>query len=215
MQGSAGFGTSKSPSAPAVMVDIYKQPNANTIPLTKAVETELESLKSSLPAGVTMDTHVFRQADFIERSIDNVKEGLWEGSLFVFVILFLFLWNFRTTIINIIAIPTSFLITFLFMRAFDLSINTMTLGGLAVAIGLIIDDAIVDVENVFRRLKENKLKGEPEPPLEVIFKASSEIRNSIVYATAIIILVFLPLFFLSGVEGRMFAPPRVSRSSFR
>ena len=201
MRGSSGFKSSS-----AVMVDIYKQPNANTIPLTKSVETELAALKNSLPAGVTMDTHVFRQSDFIERAIDNVKEGLWQGSILVFIILFLFLWNFRTTLINILAIPTSFLVTFLFMRAFDLSINTMTLGGLAVAIGLIIDDAIVDVENVFRRLKENRLRGEPEQPLEVVFKASSEIRNSIVYPTFIIILVFLPLFFLSGIEGRMFAP---------
>jgi CzcA family heavy metal efflux pump len=201
MRGSAGFN-----SAPAVIVDIYKQPNANTIPLTKRVEAELESLKSSLPPGVTMDTRVFRQSDFIERAIDNVQEGLWQGAILVFVVLFLFLWNFRTTLINIVAIPMSFLITFLFLRAFDLSINTMTLGGLAVAIGLIIDDAIVDVENVFRRLKENHLRGEPSPPLEVVFQASSEIRNSIVYATFIIILVFLPLFFLSGVEGRMFAP---------
>ena len=200
-RGSAGFNAS-----PAVILSIYKQPNANTIPLTAALEVALGDLQGSLPAGVTMDTHVFRQADFIERAIDNVKEGLWEGSILVAVILFLFLWNFRTTVINIAAIPTSFLITFLFMKAFGLNINTMTLGGLAVAIGLIIDDAIVDVENVFRRLKENKLKGEPEPPIQVIFKASAEIRNSIVYATFIIVMVFLPLFFLSGVEGRLFAP---------
>src|ERR1035437_3355579 len=190
MRGSAGFGKSGGTSAPAVMIDIYKQPNANTIPLTNAVEVELESLKAALPPGVTMNTHVFRQADFIERAIDNVKEGLWVGSLLVLVILFLFLWNFRTTLINIVAIPTSFLVTFLFMRGFDLSINTMTLGGLAVAIGLIIDDAIGDVENVFRPLKENHQKGEPEPPLEVVFKASSEIRNSIVYPPFIIILAF-------------------------
>jgi len=201
-RGSAGFN-----GAPAVMLNIYKQPNANTLPLTQAVENALEGLKPSLvSAGITMDTHVFRQADFIQRAIDNVKEGLWEGALLVAVILFFFLWNFRTTLINITAIPTSFLITFLFMKALDLGINTMTLGGLAVAIGLIIDDAIVDVENVFRRLKENKLKGAPEPPLQVVFKASAEIRNSIVYATLIIVMVFLPLFFLSGVEGRLFAP---------
>jgi len=199
-------GTASLNGAPAVILSIYKQPNANTIPLTATVEQALEDLKGALPPGVIMDTHVFRQADFIERAIDNVKEGLWEGGILVAIILFFFLWNFRTTIINITAIPTSFLITFLFMKAFDLGINTMTLGGLAVAIGLIIDDAIVDVENVFRRLKENKLKGEPEPPLQVIFKASAEIRNSIVYATLIIVMVFLPLFFLSGVEGRLFAP---------
>lgn len=200
-RGSAGFN-----DFPAVILSIYKQPNANTIPLTKSVEEALKSLEASLPPGITMNTHVFRQADFIERAIDNVKEGLWEGAILVAVILFLFLWNFRTTLINLTAIPASFLITFLFMRAFDLGINTMTLGGLAVAIGLIIDDAIVDVENVYRRLKENKERGEPTPPLQVVFEASSEIRNSIVYATFIIILVFLPLFFLSGVEGRMFAP---------
>ncbi len=200
-RGSAGFN-----AQPAVILSIYKQPNANTIPLTNSVEEALESLKASLPPGVTMDTHVFRQADFIERAIDNVKEGLWIGAILVAIILFLFLWNFRTTLINITAIPASFLITFLFMQSFDLGINTMTLGGLAVAIGLIIDDAIVDVENVYRRLKENKERGEPVPPLQVVFDASSEIRNSIAYATFIIILGFVPLFFLSGVEGRMFAP---------
>ncbi|OFV98061.1 MAG: multidrug transporter AcrB [Acidobacteria bacterium RIFCSPLOWO2_02_FULL_61_28] len=200
-RGSAGFNGS-----PAVILSVYKQPNASTIPLTNSVEEALVSLQGSFPPGVTLDTRVFRQADFIERAIDNVREGLWQGAILVGVVLFLFLWNFRTTLINITAIPTSFLITFLFMRAFDLGINTMTLGGLAVAIGLIIDDAIVDVENVYRRLKENKERGEPKPPLQVVFEASSEIRNSIVYATLIIILVFLPLFFLSGVEGRMFAP---------
>ncbi|MBI4443364.1 MAG: efflux RND transporter permease subunit, partial [Acidobacteria bacterium] len=200
-RGVAGFN-----GAPAVIMSIYKQPNANTIPLTEDVEQALASLKASLPPGVAMDTRVFRQADFIQRAIDNVERGLWEGAILVFIILLIFLANIRTTVINITAIPTSFLITFLFMKAFGLGINTMTLGGLAVAIGLIIDDAIVDVENVYRRLKENKERGEPEPPLQVVFKASSEIRNSIVYATYIIILVFLPLFFLSGVEGRMFAP---------
>ncbi len=200
-RGSAGFNAS-----PAVILSIYKQPNASTIPLTRSVEDALASLQGSLPAGVRLDTEVFRQADFIERAIDNVREGLWLGAVLVAMILFLFLWNFRTTLINVTAIPASFLITFLFMHLFDLGINTMTLGGLAVAIGLIIDDAIVDVENVFRRLKENKERGEPKPALQVVFEASSEIRNSIVYATLIIILVSVPLFFLSGVEGRMFTP---------
>ncbi|MBI4464498.1 MAG: efflux RND transporter permease subunit [Acidobacteria bacterium] len=200
-RGTAGFN-----GAPAVIMSIYKQPNAPTIPLTRDVEQALDSLKTALPPGLSLNTRVFRQADFIQRAIDNVERGLWEGAFLVFIILLIFLANIRTTIINITAIPTSFLITFLFMKAFDLNINTMTLGGLAVAIGLIIDDAIVDVENVYRRLKENKERGEPEPPLQVVFKASSEIRNAIVYATYIIILVFLPLFFLSGVEGRMFAP---------
>ncbi|MBI3896398.1 MAG: efflux RND transporter permease subunit [Acidobacteria bacterium] len=201
MRGSAGFN-----GASAVLLSIYKQPNSNTIPLTKDVVQALDTLKASLPPEITMNTHVFRQADFIERAIDNVKEGLWEGGILVALILLIFLANFRTIIINLTAIPLSFLITFLFLKFFDLNINTMTLGGLAVAIGLIIDDAIVDVENVYRRLKENKERGEPEPPLRVIFNASCEIRNSIVYATFIIVLVFLPLFFLTGVEGRMFAP---------
>jgi len=200
-RGTAGFNAS-----PAVILSIYKQPNASTIPLTRSVEEALVSLQGSLPAGVRLDTEVFRQADFIQRAIENVREGLWHGAVLVGIVLFLFLWNFRTTLINVTAIPASFLITFLFMHLFDLGINTMTLGGLAVAIGLIIDDAIVDVENVFRRLKENKERGEPKPALQVVFEASSEIRNSIVYATLIIILVSVPLFFLSGVEGRMFTP---------
>ncbi len=200
-RGTAGFN-----GTPAVILSIYKQPNANTIPLTADVEAALASLEETLPVGITMDTHVFRQSDFIQRAIDNVKSGLWEGAILVALVLFLFLWNFRSTFITLTAIPTSFLITFLFMKFFDLGVNTMTLGGLAVSIGLIIDDAIVDVENVFRRLKENKLRGEPESPLKVVFLASAEIRNSIVYATFIIVLVFIPLFFLTGVEGRLFAP---------
>ena len=203
MRGSAGFNAEE---APTVIMSIYKQPGANTIPLTREVERALEGMQESLPAGVIMDTHVFRQASFIELAIANVEEGLVEGSVLVTIVLFLFLLNFRTTFITLTAIPTSFLVTLFFMRSFDLSINTMTLGGVAIAIGLLIDDAIVDVENVFRRLKENRERETPEPILQVVFKASVEIRSSIVYATFIIILVFLPLFFLSGVEGRMFAP---------
>ena len=203
MRGSAGFNAEE---APTVIMSIYKQPGANTIPLTREVERALEGMQESLPAGVIMDTHVFRQASFIELAIANVEEGLVEGSVLVTIVLFLFLLNFRTTFITLTAIPTSFLVTLFFMRSFDLSINTMTLGGVAIAIGLLIDDAIVDVENVFRRLKENRERENPEPILQVVFKASVEIRSSIVYATFIIILVFLPLFFLSGVEGRMFAP---------
>jgi CzcA family heavy metal efflux pump len=200
-RGTAGFN-----AGPAVILSIYKQPNGDTIALTKALESAIDSLRPSLPAGVSLDAHVFRQADFIQRAIDNVKQGLVEGSIFVAIVLFLFLWNFRTTVINIVAIPASFLLTFLVMKFLGLGVNTMTLGGLAVAIGLIIDDAIVDVENVFRRLKENRHLENPRPVLQVIFDASAEIRNSIVYATFIIVLVFVPLFFLSGVEGRLFAP---------
>ena len=200
-RGSAGFNAS-----PAVILSIYKQPNASTIPLTRSIEEALASLQGSLPPGIRLDTEVFRQADFIERAIDNVKEGLWVGALLVAMILFLFLWNFRTTLINVTAIPASFLITFLFMRIFDLGINTMTLGGLAVAIGLIIDDAIVDVENVYRRLKENKERGEPKPALQFVFEPRPRFGTPSSTATLIIILVSVPLFFLSGVEGRMFAP---------
>lgn len=200
-RGVAGFN-----GKPAVILSIYKQPNGDTIQLTRALESALESLRPALPTGITLDTHVFRQADFIQRAIDNVKEGLWEGAIFVAIILVLFLWNFRTTVINLMAIPASFLITFLVMKFLGLGVNTMTLGGLAVAIGLIIDDAIVDVENVFRRLKENRHVENARPALQVIFDASAEIRNSIVYATFIIVLVFIPLFFLTGVEGRLFAP---------
>ncbi|MGH9837312.1 MAG: efflux RND transporter permease subunit [Blastocatellia bacterium] len=158
------------------------------------------------PPDVTIDTKAFQQADFIKRAIGNVNRALLEGGVLVTVVLFLFLWNFRTTFISLTAIPLSLITAILAMSYFGISINTMTLGGLAIAIGELVDDAIVDVENVFRRLKLNAQLPAPEPVAEVIFKASSEIRNSIVFATLIIVLVFLPLFSLSGFEGRMFAP---------
>lgn len=191
---------------PAVVATIQKQPNANTLQLTKQIEQTLASLKPTLPADVTIDTKAFQQADFIERAIGNVKRSLLEGGVMVTIILFLFLWNFRTTFISLTAIPLSLLAAIIVMTYFDITINTMTLGGLAIAIGALVDDAIIDVENVFRRLKQNAQSPLPEPVLRVIFKASSEIRNSILYATLIIILVFLPLFSLGGFEGRMFAP---------
>ena len=190
----------------SVIMQITKQPGANTKELTKRVEAELDDLRAGLPEGVVVDPAVFRQADFISTAIDNVKEALIVASVLVVIVLFLFLFNFRTTTVTLTAIPLSFLITAVVMKLFGISINTMMLGGLAIAIGELVDDAIVDIENVFRRLRENLQKPQPEPALTIVFRASSEIRNSIVFATLIVILVFLPLFFLSGVEGRLFTP---------
>ncbi len=191
---------------PAVVATIQKQPNANTLDVTERIEVTLRTLEGTLPADVRIETKAFQQADFIERAVWNVERALVEGGVLVIVVLFLFLWNFRTTFISLTAIPLSLLAAVLAMSWFGLSINTMTLGGLAIAIGELVDDAIVDVENVFRRLKQNAHKAVPEPVVKVIYTASSEIRNSIVYATLIIVLVFLPLFSLGGFEGRMFAP---------
>jgi CzcA family heavy metal efflux pump len=191
---------------PAVVATIQKQPNANTLELTRQIEETLAGLKPTLPADVTIDTKAFQQADFINRAIGNVNRSLIEGGVMVTIVLFLFLWNFRTTFISLTAIPLSLVTAILVMSYFGITVNTMTLGGLAIAIGALVDDAIIDVENVFRRLKQNDHSPNPEPVIRVIFKASSEIRNSILFATLIIILVFLPLFSLSGFEGRMFAP---------
>lgn len=191
---------------PAVLLSIEKQPSASTVDLTDDVLEALEDLKVSLPKDVHIETDVFQQAGFIETSITNVLHALRDGSILVVIILFIFLLNFRTTAISLTAIPLSLVITGLIFKAFDISINTMTLGGLAVAIGELVDDAIVDVENVYRRLRENRQKEHPQPVLRVIYNASLEVRNSIVYATIIVILVFIPLFSLGGVEGRIFAP---------
>ncbi len=160
---------------------------------------------SSLPEGVK-SYELFKQANFIEAAIDNVEGALRDGAILVAVVLFLFLLNLRTTAITLTAIPLSFVITALVLQAFGISINTMTLGGLAVAIGELVDDAIVDVENVFRRLKENSNKDKPLSIISVIYQASSEVRHSIVIATIIVILAFVPLFSLGGIEGRLFVP---------
>ncbi|MDQ3001892.1 MAG: efflux RND transporter permease subunit [Fibrobacterota bacterium] len=199
-------GTAGTNAKPAVILTIKKQPGASTIELTGKIDLALAELQKGLPKGVTVNPRLFRQSVFIETAIENVEHALRDGSILVIVVLFLFLLNFRTTFITLTAIPLSILITALVFRFFDISINTMTLGGLAVAIGELVDDAIVDVENVFRRLKENRHKANPEPYLHVIYKASSEVRNSIVFATLIVVLVFIPLFSLGGIEGRIFAP---------
>src|SRR5690606_14258458 len=149
---------------------------------------------------------IYQQKEFIDLSIDNVLEALRDGGILVVIVLFLFLWNFRTTFITLTAIPLSIVVTGLVFDWFDMSINTMTLGGLAVAIGELVDDAIVDVENIFRRLRENKHKPHPLPALRVVYEASSEVRNSIVFSTILVVLVFVPLFALGGMEGRLFVP---------
>ncbi|MGI8783458.1 MAG: efflux RND transporter permease subunit [Acidobacteriota bacterium] len=193
-------------SEPAVVATIQKQPNANTLELTEKIEATLATVKATLPPDVVIDTRAFQQADFIKRAVGNVKASLIEGGIMVTIVLFLFLWNFRTTFISLMAIPLSLLSAILVMSYFGITINTMTLGGLAIAVGALVDDAIIDVENVFRRLKQNAQLPIPAETATVVFKASSEIRNSILFATLIIILVFMPLLSLSGFEGRMFAP---------
>jgi len=189
-----------------VVATIQKQPNANTIEVTKQIEAALAGLKPTIPDDVTIETKAFQQATFIDRAIDNVQRALLGGGILVTIVLFLFLWNFRTTVISLTAIPLSLITAIIAMSYFGIGINTMTLGGLAIAIGELVDDAIIDVENVFRRLKLNARGGFTQTPETVIYKASSEIRNSIVFATLIIVLVFLPLFNLGGFEGRMFSP---------
>ena len=197
---------------PAILIAIQKHPEANTLELTERLSGQLDELEKALPQGMTIDTDIFRQSNFIELALANIQRVLWEGAILVAIILFLFLGNLRTTMISITAMPLSLICAIFVMRIFDISINTMTLGGMAIAIGVIVDDAIIDVENVYRRLKENRRKpaGSQLPALDVIFEASREIRSSIVNATLIILLVFIPLFFLSGVEGRLLKPLGIS-----
>jgi CzcA family heavy metal efflux pump len=191
---------------PAVLLTVQKQPGADTLALTRKLDGVLTRFEAELPPGVVLDRHVFRQADFIQAAIDNVVEAIRDGTLWVFVVLFVFLWNFRTSLITLTAIPLSLLVTAVVFYHLGVSINTMTLGGIAVAVGELVDDAVVDVENVFRRLRENRQKPNPDPPLDVVLRASNEVRGSVVYATLIVCLVVLPLFALSGLEGRLFAP---------
>jgi len=191
---------------PAVILSIEKQPGASTVTLTNDILKAVAEIQSSMPKDVKLNTDIFQQRSFIVNSITNVEHALRDGFILVVIILFLFLLNFRTTIITLTAIPLSLIITAIIFKFFNISINTLTLGGLAIAIGELVDDAIVDVENVYRRLKENWASSQPKPLLGIIYEASSEVRNSIVYATIIVVLVFLPLFYLQGIEGRIFAP---------
>ena len=192
--------------APAVIMAIQKQPSADTLTLTRALDATLAQLKPALPQSLDVNPDVFRQEHFINSSIGNVVEALRDGGFLVVIILILFLMNVRTTIVTLTALPLSLITTFLVFHWLGMSVNTMTLGGLAVAIGELVDDAVVDVENVYRRLGENRRSANPKPNIQVVFDASSEIRNPIILGTIIVCLVFLPTFFLPGIEGRLFAP---------
>ena len=191
--------------SPAVILSIDKSPGFDTLQLTADIEKSLAEIRPSLPPGVEAEI-LFRQGDFIESAIGNLQEAIRDGAIMVTIVLFIFLLNFRTTLITLTAIPLSFAITLLTFKYFGISVNSMTLGGIAVAIGMVVDDAIVDVENVFRRLRENARLATPLPKLDVIASASSEVRSSILYATLLIILVFIPLLGLAGLEGRLFGP---------
>lgn len=206
------MGYASSNATPAVILAISKQPNINTIEVTRKIEENLENLKRSLPSDFRINTKIFRQADFIERSVGNVQQALIEGAIFVTITLLLFLGSFRTTIISLLAIPISLLATFVILKFLGININTMSLGGMAIAIGSLVDDAIIDVENVYKRLRQNWQKPEYErqPSFTVVYEASREIRASILNATLIIIVAFVPLFFLSGMEGRMLKPLGIS-----
>ena len=189
-----------------MILSVQKQPAADSVKLTREVEQAVAELSKSLPQGMAAPSFLFKQADFIEHSVNNVEEALRDGAILVAVILFLFLLNVRTTVISLMAIPVSLLATALVFSYFGLSINTMTLGGLAIAIGELVDDAVVGVENVLRRLKLNRAAAVQRPVIEVIAAATLEVRSAIVYATVIIVLVFVPLFVLPGIEGRLFTP---------
>jgi CzcA family heavy metal efflux pump len=191
-----------------VILGLQKQPGANTLTLTQTLDRTLDQIQKTIPSGMVINRHIFRQADFIQLSIDNVITALRDGAIVVVVILLLFLMNLRATLITLLAIPLSLLVAVLSLKLLGATINTMTLGGMAIAIGALVDDAIIDVENVFRRLRENaKLEpGLRQNPLAVTLHASLEIRSSITFATFIIMIVFVPLFFLSGVEGRLLSP---------
>ncbi|MBL9129434.1 MAG: efflux RND transporter permease subunit, partial [Verrucomicrobiales bacterium] len=204
MRGDAGVDGS-----PGVILSVDKAPGFDTLAVTAAVESALETLRPTLPEGVEAVV-LFRQGDFIGHAVGNLREAIRDGAILVAIVLFLFLLDARTTFITLLAIPLSFAVTFLVFRGFGIGVNSMTLGGLAVAIGMVVDDAIIDVENVFRRLRENARAPEPRPRLEVIARASAEVRNSILYATILVILVFVPLLALGGVEGKLFAPIAVA-----
>ena len=202
------LGLASERAKPAVLVTVTKQPNTNTLELTDKLDQAIVDLQKTLPSDVKISSDIFRQSRFIESSISNIQEALFEGAIFVVVVLFFFLMNVRTTIISLVALPLSLLVAILTLHGLGLTINTMSLGGLAIAIGSLVDDAIVDVENVYKRLRENQLKPAEErlSTLKVVFEASREVRMPILNSTLIIVACFLPLFFLSGMEGRMLIP---------
>ena len=193
---------------PAVLLTVTKQPNTGTIELTHRLEAALADVQKNLPSDVNVSTDIFRQSRFIDSSIDNVQESLYEGAIFVVIVLFIFLANVRTTLISLVTLPLSLLVTLLVLYVMGLSVNTMSLGGMAIAIGSLVDDAIVDVENVWKHLRENRKlpEGERKPIIDVVFNASREVRMPILNSTLIIVVSFTPLFFLSGMEGRMLIP---------
>ena len=202
------LGTASEKGKPAVLITVTKQPHTGTIELTERLEAALHDLQKNLPPDVRVSTDTFRQSRFIENSIGNVQDSLLEGAVFVVIVLFLFLANVRTTLISLVTLPLSLVVAVLVLHYMGLSINTMSLGGMAIAIGSLVDDAIVDVENVWKHLRENRMLpvGERRPVLEVVFNASREVRMPILNSTLIIIVSFVPLFFLSGMEGRMLVP---------
>lgn len=202
------LGTASERGKPAVLLTVTKQPATSTLELTDKLETSLKDLQKNLPPDVKVSTDIFRQSRFIESSIGNVQKSLFEGGIFVVIVLFLFLANVRTTVISLVTLPLSLIASLLALHYMGFTINTMSLGGMAIAIGSLVDDAIVDVENVYKRLRENRMKPEAErlPILEVVFNASKEVRMPILNSTLIIVVSFVPLFFLSGMEGRMLVP---------
>ena len=202
------LGTASERGKPAVLMTVTKQPSTSTLELTDKLEASLKDLQKNLPPDVKVSTDIFRQSRFIESSIGNVKKSLFEGGIFVVIVLFLFLANVRTTIISLVTLPLSLLVSILTLHYLGMTINTMSLGGMAIAIGSLVDDAIVDVENVYKRLRENRLRPESErlSVIQVVFNASKEVRMPILNSTLIIVVSFVPLFFLSGMEGRMLVP---------
>ena len=206
------LGVASEKTKPAVLITVTKQMNTSTIDLTNSLDHQLADLSRSLPSDIHISTDIFRQSRFIDSSIENIRSSLFEGAIFVVIVLFFFLMNGRVTIISLVALPLSLLVTILVLKMLGMTINTMSLGGMAIAIGSLVDDAIIDVENVYRRLRENHLKPEQEQekPLKMIYDASTEIRSSIVHATVITMVSFVPLFFLSGMEGRMLKPLGIS-----
>lgn len=202
------IGTATLRAKPAVLITVTKQPAVGSIELTEEIHKELASLQNSLPAGIDIDTQIFNQSEFIQTSVSNLQQSLLEGALFVIIVLFFFLMNIRTTVISVVAIPLSILISMIVLYYMGFTINTMTLGGIAIAIGSLVDDAIVDVENVYKRLRENRMKSVADrlSTIKVVYEASREVRKPILNSTLIIIASFLPLFFLSGIEGRLLKP---------